>query len=215
MPILADTALAGRRNMICGANRDDYHLRHVSPGRDFSPTFHDLRLPAANDTGDAGAPVELLDTLEIGRLFSPDFPLDVLDASGRQSPAPIHACTLGLDRLLTALAEHHHDPNGLALPPAAAPFGLVITPVSPSDPACAAAAEALYNDALAANLNPLLDDRDERPGVKFKDADLTGIPFRLTIGKKLPDGIVELHLRRTRESRDVPLAAALDSIRNS
>jgi prolyl-tRNA synthetase len=212
MPILADAALAGRRNMICGANRDDYHLRHVTPGRDFTPAFHDLRLPAPNDSGDAAAPVEVLNTLEIGRLFSPGIPFHVLDAAGRQSPAPIHACTLGLDRLLTALAEHHHDANGLALPPAAAPFGLVITPVSPSDPACADAAESLYNAALAANRNPLLDDRDERPGVKFKDADLTGIPFRLTIGKKLPEGLIELYVRRTRESRDVPLAAALDSI---
>lgn len=219
MPVLADLALQGRKNMIAGANRDDYHLRNVTPGRDFTPAWHDLRQTAAGDTSvDTGDPLEIVKTIEIGHIFKLGYKyadalgLRVLDEAGRETPVIMGSYGIGVERILCAAIEQFHDGNGMSLPAAIAPFGVVITPVNAADPAARQAAETLYAEARAAGLDPLLDDRDERPGVKFKDADLIGVPFRITIGKKLPQGMVELYTRRTRESREVAVAEAVGLI---
>jgi prolyl-tRNA synthetase len=216
IPILADTALQGRRNMIAGANRDDYHLRNVTPGQDFSPVWHDLRQVTAGDTSvDAGDPLEIVKTVEIGHIFKLGYKyanalgLKVLDEGGKETPVIMGSYGIGVERVLCAAIELYNDANGMSLPRAIAPFDVVITPVNAADAALREAAEKLYLQAKTAGLDPLLDDRDERPGVKFKDADLIGIPYRITVGKKLAQGIVELTTRRTRETVEVPLDAAV------
>ncbi|MFB3776947.1 MAG: proline--tRNA ligase [Bryobacteraceae bacterium] len=210
MRILADLALQGRRNMIAGANRDDYHLRHVTPGEDFAPEWHDLRQVAAGDgCKRCGRPLQVLKTVEIGHIFklgykySESMGLRVLGPDGAEVTPIMGSYGIGIERILCAAVELYHDADGMALPPSIAPFQVVVTPVNISDPVQRDAAEAIYKKCLGAGLDALLDDRDERPGVKFKDADLIGIPFRITVGKKLAQGKVEVLTRRTRQSADV------------
>ena len=216
MPVLADLALQGRRNMISGANRDDYHLRHVTPGKDFQPAWHDLRQVAAGDGSiDTGDPLEIVKTVEIGHIFKLGYKyadalgLRVLDESGKETTVIMGSYGIGVERVLCAAIELFSDANGMSLPASIAPFDVVITPVSAADAAMRAAAESLYAQCKAAGLDPLLDDRDERPGVKFKDGDLIGIPCRITIGKKLPLGLVEVVNRRTKETREVAVEEAV------
>jgi len=214
MPVLADLALQGRKNMISGANRDGYHLRHVTPGRDFSPAWHDLRLALPGDTdARTGEPLEFVQTLELGRLVRLEEAAAVLDESGRETRVPMIVATLGIERILCAAIEASHDANGMQLPFSIAPFGVTIIPVNASDGALRAAAEGIYAECARMGLDPLLDDRDERPGVKFKDAELMGVPCRVTVGKKLADGKVELQNRRTGENREVPVEDAMEAIR--
>lgn len=129
----------------------------------------------------------------------------VSNESGKEVALHVTHCRLFLDRILQTAAEQQFDQDGLAFPPAIAPFDVVITPVNLKDQGQETAARALHSELASAGLDPLLDDRDERPRVKFKDADLIGIPFRITVGKKLADGRVEVSDRQTRESQDVPL----------
>jgi prolyl-tRNA synthetase len=215
MRLIADLALQGRRNMICGANKDDYHLRHVTPGEDFQAEFQDIRQVAAGDTTDTGEPLELVKAVEIGHIFklgykySQAMGLHVLDEKGAEVTVIMGSYGIGVERILSSAIELYHDADGISLPPAIAPFVVVITPVNNSDAAQRRAAESLYAEAKEAGLDVLYDDRDERPGVKFKDADLIGIPYRITAGKKLAQGSVEVVERRTKRVSDVPVAEAI------
>jgi prolyl-tRNA synthetase len=196
MRIIADDALRGRRNMIAGANKDDYHLRYVTPGEDFEPEYFDLRQVAAGDQClRCGGALDFLKCTEIARLTK----LACRDLEN----LTMGCYNLSLDRLLSALVELHHDQDGMALPPAIAPFDVVITSVSSADAALHSASEEIYESCRKMDLDALLDDRDERPGVKFKDADLIGIPYRVTIGKKLAEGTVEVVERRGKKREDV------------
>ncbi len=213
--IFADQALRGRRNMIAGANRDDYHLRHVTPGEDFQAEFMDLRQVEAGDLCAAcGAPVEIRKTVEIGHIFklgykySESMGLHVTNSEGAEVTPIMGSYGIGIERILCAAIELYHDKDGMSLPPAIAPFTVVVTPVNIADAAQKRAAEEIYRACLGAGLDALLDDRDERPGVKFKDADLIGAPYRITAGKKVAAGIVELVERRGKKTVDVLLAEA-------
>ena len=215
MPVLCDLALQGRRNMIAGANKDDYHLRNVTPGEDFTAAWHDLRQVAADDTDlETGKPLDIVKTVEIGHIFklgykySDKMGLRVLDESGKEITPIMGSYGIGIERILCCAIELFHDENGMTLPASIAPFTVVVTPVNFADAAQRKAAEDTYAQCKALGLDAILDDRDERPGVKFKDAELVGIPYRITIGKKLKDGIVEVVDRRTRLSTDVALADA-------
>jgi len=212
LPILADLALEGRRNLVAGANRDHYHLLHVTPLEDFPCLFADLRQAAPGDTElSTGAPLDFVKTVEIGHIFklgykySEPMGLRVTDPHGAEIPVIMGSYGIGIERILCAAAELYSDDNGLALPPAIAPFGVVLTPVKATDPAQAEAARRLYDELLALGVDVLLDDRDLSPGVKFKDADLTGIPLRVNLGKKLSAGLVELVHRRPRQTVELPL----------
>jgi len=210
--ILADQALAGRRNMIAGANRDDYHLRHVTPEEDFRAEFMDLRQVEAGD-GCIGcsAPVEIRKTVEIGHIFklgykySEAMGLHVTNAEGAEITPIMGSYGIGMERILSAAIELYHDKDGMILPAAIAPFTVVVTPVNMADAAQQQAAEQIYRACLGLGLDVLLDDRDERPGVKFKDADLIGVPYRITVGKKAAAGTVELVERRSRKTVDLPI----------
>jgi prolyl-tRNA synthetase len=215
MRIVADLALQGRRNMIAGANKDDYHLRHVTPGEDFAAEYHDLRQAAAGDScAQCGRPLKLIKAVEVGHIFklgykySESMGLRVLNAQGEEVTPIMGSYGIGIERILSAAVELYHDEDGMALPPPIAPFVVVVTPVNMSDDRQRSAAEELHRTCLASGLDALLDDRDERPGVKFKDADLIGVPYRVTVGKKLAQGKVEVIERRSRRSWDVSPEAA-------
>jgi prolyl-tRNA synthetase len=188
MPVWMDSALAGRRNMVCGANRDDYHLRHVTPGEDFEAEACDLREAAAGDRcATCGGALEVRNAIQLAR---------VRDGVAR----------LALDRLLMAAVEAGNDKDGMILPPAIAPFQVVITAANVD-------AESVYRAFLDGGIDVLLDDRDERPGVKFKDADLIGVPWRVTVGKKLAGGIVEVVERRSKTVVDVAISDVVGHVR--
>jgi prolyl-tRNA synthetase len=220
MPVIADLALEGRRNMICGANRNDYHLRNVTPGEDFNARFADIRQVAAGDAEvDTGEPLDIVKTVEIGHIFklgykySEALGLKVTTESGEEITPIMGSYGIGIERILCAAIELYNDKDGMALPASIAPFELVITPVNIGDAAQREAGERLFGECKAAGLDVLFDDRDERPGVKFKDADLVGIPYRITLGKKLAQGIVEIVNRRTKQVSDVALGDAVEWVR--
>jgi prolyl-tRNA synthetase len=199
--------------MIAGANKDDYHLRHVTPGEDFEPEIWDLRQVAAGDACiKCGHPLEVKKTVEIGHIFklgykySETMGLRVTNAGGEEITPIMGSYGIGIERILSVAIELFHDKDGMMLPPAIAPFTVVVTPVHTGDAAQMEAATGIYRQCLAAGLDVVFDDRDERAGVKFKDADLVGIPYRITVGKKLSGGMVELVERRSRKSTDVPVA---------
>jgi prolyl-tRNA synthetase len=218
--IVADLALQGRKNMIAGANEDDYHLRNVTPGEDFEAEFADLRQVAPGDTSvDGGHALEIRKSVEIGHIFklgykySESMGLRVLNEAGEEITVIMGSYGIGVERILCAAIELYSDKDGMALPPSIAPFQVVITPVNYADTDQRAIADQLFSACNAALLDTVLDDRDERPGVKFKDADLVGIPFRITIGKKLSQGLIEIVERRTKQTVDVPVAEAAEYIR--
>jgi prolyl-tRNA synthetase len=218
--ILIDEALRGRRNMIAGANKNDYHLRHVTPGEDFEAEFHDLRQAAEGDTSVVdGSPLTVHKTVEVGHIFklgykySKSMGLHVTNESGEEIAPIMGSYGIGIERILSAAVELYHDADGIVLPAAIAPFTAVVTPVNIKDEAQRQAAADIYATFKKAGVDVLLDDRDERPGVKFKDADLIGIPYRITVGKKLPQGIVELVERRPKRSTDVPIANVVDAVK--
>ena len=219
--ILADRALEGRRNLITGANRDDTHLRGVTPGRDFAPEYHDVRAVVAGDLCErCGQPLQLIKTLELGHLFklgrrySEAMHATVLDAGGREVPLVMGSYGIGLERILSAAAEQNHDSDGMFLPRPIAPFEVILTAANMDDAPLRAAAEKLYREMLTQSVDVLFDDRDERPGVKFKDADLIGVPYRVTLGKrKFLAGQAEIFDRSTKQVQDVKLDDVLRVLR--
>jgi prolyl-tRNA synthetase len=216
--LLVDEALQGRSNLIAGANKEDYHLKNLTPGKDFHPTaYADLRAVTAGEACPNCAKALRIDTaVEIGHIFklgyrySDSMGLRVLDKNGKEA-MPIMGCYgIGIERILTAAVEQSNDENGFWLPPSIAPFQIVVTPVNVKDESLLKAAVDIGTRLEAAGFDVILDDRDERPGVKFKDADLVGIPFRITVGKKVTEGTVEVVLRSTREVRDVTITTVVE-----
>jgi prolyl-tRNA synthetase len=211
--ILTDEALRGRRNLIAGANKNDYHLRYVTPGEDYPAEFADLRQVAEGDTSVVdGGPLQIRKTVEIGHIFklgykySESMGLHVTNEAGEEIAPIMGSYGIGMERILSAAVELYHDQDGMVLPAAIAPFTVVVTPVNINDAAQRAAGGEIYEALKSAGLDAIFDDRDERPGVKFKDNDLVGIPWRVTVGKKLPQGMVEVVNRKTKQSTDVPVA---------
>ena len=214
LPIWIDTALRGRRGMTTGANADDFHLRHVDVERDVrDPRWVDLRSAVAGDACTrCGKPLEFQKSIEVGHIFklgtryTEKMGARVLTAEGVEVPIVMGSYGIGIDRTVAAVIEAHHDANGISWPLSIAPYQVEIVPVGASDEAQARAAEELYAELGALGLEVLLDDRDERAGVKFKDADLIGIPFRIVIGPRgLAEGKVELVCRATGSRDDVPI----------
>jgi prolyl-tRNA synthetase len=221
MRVLADETLKGRKNMISGANRDDYHLKNVTPGKDLQPEYFDLRQVAEGDLcSNCGAPLKLMKAVELGHIFklgycySEPMGLRVLGEDGKEITPIMGSYGIGIERVLTCAIELFHDKDGIMLPPSISPFSVVITPVNYAEPKQREAAEQLYAECKASGIDALLDDRDERPGVKFKDADLIGIPYRIVAGKKLTDGKLEFIDRRTRASEEIAVADVLTHLRS-
>jgi len=220
LKILADEALRGRKNLVCGANKDDYHLRNVTPGKDFTADFADIRQVVSGDTQiTTGDPLDVVKTMEIGHIFKLGYKyakamgLTVLNAEGQETHVIMGSYGIGVERILCGAIELYHDADGMSMPASIAPFEVVLTPVNFNDEALRNAALQLYADFKAAGIDVLLDDREERPGVKFKDADLIGIPWRVTLGKKLIQGIVEVVERRGKNNSEVALSEVVSLIK--
>jgi len=212
--IIADSGLKGRRNMTTGANKDDHHIRGVDIERDIEvDQWADLRTVNSGETCprcNTGT-LEVFKAMEIGHIFklgtkySESMGATVLTADGKEVPIVMGSYGIGVERILTAAIEQNHDDDGIVWPKSITPFDVIVTITNIKDEKLRETGEKLYADLRAAGLEALLDDRDERAGVKFKDADLIGIPYRITIGKKIGDGIVELFDRRAKQSTDVKL----------
>ena len=220
--ILADKALEGRRNMITGANQDDTHLRNVTPGRDFSAEYADLRVVEAGDLCiRCGKPlrvsvaVELGHVFKLGRRYSETMHATVLDPNGKEVPLTMGSYGIGVERILTSAIEQNHDADGMFLPQAIAPFDVVLTAANMDDPGVKSHAEELYKQLQDMGFDVLFDDRQERPGVKFKDADLIGVPYRITLGKKkLALGLGEIYERSTKQVHDATLETVASALRD-
>ena len=212
--IVADHALKGRANMTTGANKDEHHLRGVDIERDIPvDLWIDLRTVQSGESCpncEAGK-LDVAKALEVGHIFklgtkySDSMGANVLDQNGKEVPIIMGCYGIGVERIMAAAIELGHDADGIVWPPAVAPFDAVVTVTNMKQQELKDAGEKLYREMRAAGLDVLLDDRDERAGVKFKDADLIGIPFRVTVGKKIADGAVELFDRVTKQSSDVQL----------
>jgi prolyl-tRNA synthetase len=214
LPVIADLALRGRTNMATGANTDDVHLTGVDVGRDIAVgSWADLREVAEGEPCPrCGTPLELVRAIEIGHIFklgrkyTDAFDVSVLGPDGGKI-TPLMGCYgIGVERAIAAIAEVHHDDAGLKWPVQVAPAEVTVILLSGRDEAAQSAAETIYQDLRSAGAGVLIDDRDERPGVKFKDAELTGIPFRIAVGSRdLAEGVVEVVSRSTGEKERVPV----------
>ncbi len=223
--ILLDAALEGRGNFIAGANRSGYHLRNVTPGRDFTPgAIADFRNAAEGEgCANCGSPLRVAKAIEIGHIFklgnrySESMGARVLDPQGKEV-TPVMGCYgMGIERILTCAIEQSYDENGFWLPSAIAPFDVIVTVTNTAEPALLEAGEAIAADLERAGFDVLLDDRDERAGVKFKDADLIGVPYRINVGKKVASGAVELVARKDAADRsavrEVRIPEVVDALR--
>src|SRR6185295_821401 len=212
--IVADAALKDRRNMTTGANKDDHHLRGVDIARDIAvDEWFELRSVESGE----GCPrcetgtLEVFKGMEIGHIFklgtkySDSMGATVLTQDGKQVPIVMGSYGIGVERIISATVEQNHDDDGIIWPSSLAPFDVVVTVTNMKQDDLREAGEKLYRELQQAGLEVLLDDRDERAGVKFKDADLIGIPYRITIGKKVAEGVVELFDRSTKKSEDVKI----------
>ena len=215
--VILDSALDRRRNLVAGANREEYHLRNVTPGRDFVPTLiADVRNVTEGEScpqcpAVPGSALKVAKAIEVGHIFklgyrySDGMGIRVLDPNGKEV-TPIMGCYgIGIERILTAAVEQNHDANGFWLGRSIAPFDVVVTVTNTGDAQLAATGEQVAMKLEEAGFEVLLDDRDERAGVKFKDADLIGIPFRINVGKKAAEGRLELVTRSSATSQDVPI----------
>jgi prolyl-tRNA synthetase len=218
--LLLDESLRGRKNMVGGANKEEYHYRNLSPDANFSHSgYHDLRnVQEGEGCPNCGAPLKLGKAVEIGHIFKLGYKYTelmgahVLDKDGKEVMPIMGSYGIGIERILTSCIEQNNDENGFWLPPSIAPFTVVIVPTNVKDEALLKAAIEIATTLEKAGYDVVLDDRDERPGVKFKDADLVGIPIRINVGKKLAEGKVEIVRRSTRESTDVTIADISDVI---
>ncbi len=219
--MVADHSLLGMKNMVMGANREDYHVKNVNLVRDFRVNeFADLRLVRAGDscprcrgTLTFARGIEVGHVFKLGTKYSKALRAVYLDKNGKEQVMIMGCYGIGITRTVAAAIEQYHDEDGIIWPVPLAPFQVIITPVNMNEAHLAETAERLYRDLTDRGLEVLLDDRDERAGVKFKDADLIGIPCRITIGpKKLAEGKVEVKNRKTGEVAAVDVAEVADHV---
>lgn len=209
LKVIADESIRGVCDVVMGANEEGFHLVHVDEGRDFKVDLYgDIRFVNAEDLcSKCRNPVRLSRGIEVGHIFrlgtkySEALKAVFLDRDGREKYMIMGCYGIGVSRILGAAIEQNHDENGIIFPPAIAPFDVFLLPVNVKDTAIREAAESIYEDLTTQGLDVLLDDRDERAGIKFKDADLIGIPCRVTIGKKyLENNLAEVKIRHTGET---------------
>ena len=220
--VLLDKALDGRKNLVGGANEKDHHFTGLNRGVDFDVTaVADLRnVVEGEGCPRCGAALKLGKTVEIGHIFklgtkySESMGARVLDENGKERVIIMGSYGIGVERILTSCIEQNHDDNGFWLAPSIAPFTVVVVPTNMKDATLVEAAEKLAAELESIGYDVLLDDRDERAGVKFKDADLVGIPYRVNIGKLLAEGKVEVVDRATSTKNDVAADAVVEYLRS-
>jgi prolyl-tRNA synthetase len=217
LPMLADYELKGLQDFVTGANEADAHLMHVCYGRDFpEPRWADLRVAQAGDrcprcpTGTLREVrgIEVGHIFQLGTKYSQAMNALFTDAEGNLKPILMGCYGLGVSRCLAAIVEAHHDEDGICFPITVAPFEVILILVNPEDSAQRTVAEQLYHTLLEQGVEVLYDDRDERSGVKFKDADLIGIPIQVVVGRAVKEGQVEVRLRADKSPQHIAVSDA-------
>jgi len=221
IPIVADESLT-EGVYVAGANKEGFHLKGVRPGKDFSPRFADLHVAQTGEgCAQCGAALKVERVIEVGNIFklgtkySVSMGAVVLDESGKERPIVMGSYGIGPARIAAAAVEQRHDADGIIWPWSIAPFHVHVLSVNAKDPVQTGVAEELYGELGAAGIEILYDDRDDRPGVKFKDADLIGLPIRVTVGNAfVKEGLVEVRSRRDRTDRRVPKRDVLVTVKD-
>lgn len=222
IPLYADYAVEHMVNFVLGANKDDHHIINGNLERDFQITeFADLRetqpgdpCPRCSGTLEGARGIEVGQVFKLGTKYSSALGATFLQENGVETPLVMGCYGIGVGRTVAAVIEKNYDDDGIIWPKSIAPYQVIIVPVSMKDPLQAEAAQKLYRELQDAGVETVLDDRDERPGVKFKDADLIGFPIRVTIGpKSLQQGEMEVVLRRSKEKQSLPIKNILPTIR--
>ena len=212
--VVVDATVMKMHNVCCGANKEGYHFINVNPGRDFTPTYvADIRLIQEGDPcPHCGGEVSKARGIEVGQVFklftkySSALKATYLDENGKEHPMVMGCYGVGFSRTMAAAIEQNYDDNGIIWPIEIAPYHVLVVPVNTKDEASAAKAEEIYMQLKKVGLETVIDDRNERPGVKFKDADLIGYPLRVVVGPKtLTEGKLEVKIRKTGEIRYLPL----------
>jgi prolyl-tRNA synthetase len=220
--IVADDLITHEHNLVAGANKPDKHVRNTNYGRDWTADIvADIALAqASNLCANCRTPMEARRGVEMGQVFklgtrySEMMGALFLDAEGKQQPAIMGSYGIGMERIVAAVIEEHHDENGIIWPKELAPFQVHIVAIQPDKPGVRETADRLYEELQAAGLEPLYDDRDETPGVKFNDADLLGMPVRVTVSpRNLDKGSLEVRPRTATENELIPLEGAVEAIR--
>lgn len=223
IPIIADVHVTEMVNAIAGANKADYHVKNVNLDRDFKvTTTADIRMveegdscPKCGTAMTSARGIEVGQVFKLGTKYSSALKATFLDENGKEQPVIMGCYGIGVGRTVAAIIEQNHDENGISWPISIAPYHVVVVPVSLKDDKQSEAAQQIYKSLQDAGVEVVLDDRDERPGVKFKDADLIGFPIRITIGpKSLEKGNVEVTLRKSGERSELPLEQVTDYVVN-
>ena len=217
--VVVDSELVGLKNLCAGACKLDHHILNVNYGRDYEGDIvTDLKVLKAGDPCPVcGAPIKHTRGIEVGQVFKLGTKYsEAMNATYKDENQQDHALVMGcygigVSRTLAAVIEQHHDEDGIIWPVSVAPYHAIVTLVKPKDEEQAKVAEEIYQSLLAAGVEAVIDDRDERPGVKFKDADLLGFPIRITVGKRAGEGIVEYKLRRDSEKSELSVAEAIEN----
>ena len=215
--VVVDSELPGLKNLVAGACRKDYHLKNVNYGRDYKGDIvKDIKVLKEGDPCPVcGEPVKHARGIEVGQVFklgtkySESMGATYKDENQEEKPIVMGCYGIGVTRTLAAVVEQHHDKDGIIWPVAVAPYHVIITLMKPDDEVQLALAEKIHDELSAKGVEVMLDDRDERPGVKFKDADLLGIPVRITVGRMAPEGKVEYKLRRDAEKVEMTAEEAV------
>jgi proline--tRNA ligase len=217
--VVVDSELVGLKNLCAGACKLDHHILNVNYGRDYEGDIvTDLKVLKEGDPCPVcGAPIKHTRGIEVGQVFklgtkySKAMNATYKDENQQDHPLVMGCYGIGVSRTLAAVIEQHHDEDGIIWPVSVAPYHAIVTLVKPKDEEQAKVAEEIYQSLLAAGVEAVIDDRDERPGVKFKDADLLGFPIRITVGKRAGEGIVEYKLRRDSEKSELSVAEAIEN----
>ena len=221
--IVADSEITGLKNLCAGACKKDFHVTGVNYGRDYAADIVvDLKLVGSGSPCPlCGAPLKQAKSIEVGQIFklgtkySESMGAMYLDENMESQPIIMGCYGIGVTRTMAAIVEQNHDEDGIIWPLAVAPYHAIITLVKPGDECQRKVAERIYSELTACGVETLLDDRDERPGVKFKDADLWGIPVRITVGKKAGDGLVEYRLRKGKTQEELSCEDAISKAKSA
>jgi prolyl-tRNA synthetase len=217
--VICDNELINMANFVTGANKTDYHYKNVNLSDFSSYEFHDIRMVTDNDLcPKCNEPLKIVKTIEVGHIFklgdkySKALDCSYTDESGERKPMIMGCYGIGLGRTLAAVIEQHNDEHGIIWPIEVAPYKVYILPTLADDPVISDMAKKMHDELVSKGIDVILDDRNERPGVKFNDADLLGIPLRVTIGRNAKDGLVEFKKRNEKAVSLISYSEAVEEI---
>ena len=218
--VIIDSRIKDRQNLVCGANKNDFHIKNANFGRDFEgEVAEDLLLIKEGDKGPNGEDLKFARGIEVGNIFqlgtkySEPMGAKFLDENGKEQNFVMGSYGIGITRSVTAVIEQNYDEKGIVWPTSVAPYHAIITVININDETQMNLANKLYEDLWSKGIETILDDRKERPGVKFNDRDLIGIPYRITVGKQAGENIVEFSTRKDMENENVQVSELLKRIR--